>query len=166
MKEPTTTLDTRFSDSNAVATEWTETRRILETAQIFWICTVRPNGRPHVTPLVAVWLDGAIHFCTGATEQKAINVNRNPHVILTTGCNQWETGIDVVVEGDAVQVKDNETLERLATAWTKKWDGQWQYEVRDGAFHHREGTARVFSVTPTKIFAFAKGVFGQTRHQF
>src|SRR5215467_2831830 len=99
MKEPTTTLDTRFSDPGAVATEWQETRRMLETAELFWISTVRPDGRPHVTPLVAVWLDEAIHFCTGATEQKAINLSRNPHVILTTGCNQWKTGIDVVVEG-------------------------------------------------------------------
>ncbi len=24
----------------------------------------------------------------------------------------------------------------------------------------------VFSVTPTKVFAFAKGRFGQTRHRF
>jgi len=167
MKEPTTTLDSRFSDPNAVVTDWKETRQILESAQLFWICTVRADGRPHVTPLVAVWLDGAVHFCTGATEQKAINLRSNPHVILLTGCNQWDKGIDVVVEGDAVQVTDNEALEHLARAWTTKWDGQWQYEVRDGAFHHREGnTALVFQVRPTKVFAFGKGVFGQTRHQF
>ena len=118
MKEPTTTLDSRFSDPNAVATDWKETRHILESAQLFWICTVRADGRPHLTPLVAVWLDGAVHFCTGATEQKAINLRSNPHVILLTGCNQWDKGIDVVVEGDAVQVTDNEALERLARAWT------------------------------------------------
>ena len=54
-----------------------------------------------------VWLDEAIHFCTGATEQKAVNLSRNPHVILPTGCNHWNTGIDVVVEGDAVQLTDD-----------------------------------------------------------
>jgi hypothetical protein len=120
-----------------------------------------------LTPLVAVWLDGAVHFCTGSTEQKAVNLTRNPHVILMTGCNQWDKGIDVVVEGDALQVTDNEALNRLAKVWTTKWDGQWQFEVRDGAFHHREGnTTLVFAVKPTKVFAFSKGVFGQTRHQF
>jgi len=31
-----------------------------------WVVTGRPDGRPHVTPLVAVWADGAIHFHTGA----------------------------------------------------------------------------------------------------
>ena len=46
MKEPTTTLDTRFSDPEAVATEWQGTRRILEMAELFWISTVRADGRP------------------------------------------------------------------------------------------------------------------------
>ena len=35
-----------------------------------WLTTVRADGRPHVTPLVAVWLDDAIHFSTGPEEQK------------------------------------------------------------------------------------------------
>jgi general stress protein 26 len=167
MSEPATTLDARFSEPGAVATEWAATRRIIETAELFWISTVRADGRPHVTPLVAVWLDGALHFCTGATEQKAINLSRNPHVILTTGCNQWDRGLDIVVEGNALRVTDNDTLERLAKAWTTKWDGRWQYEVRHSAFYHKDGgTALVFSVTPTRILAFAKGVFSQTRHRF
>jgi len=51
-----------------------------------------------------VWLDSSIYFCTGITEQKAVNLSRNVHVILTTGCNQWDRGLDIVVEGEAVQV--------------------------------------------------------------
>src|SRR5712692_438673 len=169
MNEPVTKIDPRFSDPDAVATGWDETRRVLETAELFWISTVRADGRPHVTPLVAVWLDGAIHFCTGATEQKAMNLRGNPHVILTTGCNHWDGGLDVVVEGDAVQLTDDDVLERLAEAWATKWDGRWQYEVRGGVFHHESDdavTVLVFSVTPTKILAFAKGNFSHTRHQF
>ena len=166
MSEPLTSIDARFSDAGAVATGWDETRRVLETAELFWVCTVRADGRPHVTPLVAVWLDGALHFCTGATEQKAINLQSNPHVILTTGCNQWDRGLDIVVEGDAVQVTDDAVLERLAETWATKWDGRWQYEARSGGFHHGKGSALVFSVVPTKILAFAKGTFSHTRHQF
>jgi hypothetical protein len=56
-------------------------------------------------------------------------------------------------------------LERLAEAWATKWDGRWQYEARDGAFYHSSGEALVFSVRPTKILAFGKGRFSQTRHQ-
>ena len=45
--------------------------RRLEQAQMFWLTTVRPDGRPHVTPLVAVWLDDALYFSTGESERKA-----------------------------------------------------------------------------------------------
>jgi nitroimidazol reductase NimA-like FMN-containing flavoprotein (pyridoxamine 5'-phosphate oxidase superfamily) len=167
MNEPVTRIDSRFSDPDAVATPWDETRRVMEEAELFWLSTVRVDGRPHITPLVAVWLDGALHFCTGATEQKAMNLNRNPHVSLTTGCNHWEEGLDVVVEGDAVQVTDDNLLERLAVAWTTKWNGQWQFQVQDGSFQNESGgTALVFSVTPTRVFAFAKGHFRQTHYQF
>jgi hypothetical protein len=72
----------------------------------------------------------------------------------------------VVVEGEAVRVTDETTLGRLAEAWSRKWDGQWQYEVTEDGFRHESGTAWVFSVKPSKVFAFAKGTFGQTRHQF
>jgi nitroimidazol reductase NimA-like FMN-containing flavoprotein (pyridoxamine 5'-phosphate oxidase superfamily) len=166
MNVPVTTLDERFSEPDAVASGWEETRRLLETAELFWITTVRADGRPHVTPLVAVWLDGAIHFATGAAEQKAVNLAGNPHVILTTGCNAWDTGTDVVIEGDAEQVTADDQLKRLADAWATKWDGRWRYEVRDGGFHHQPGAALVFSVTPTKVLAFGKGTFSHTRHRF
>lgn len=165
MDEPMTELDERFSDPGAQATTWVETRKVLETAQISWVSTVRADGRPHVTPLVAVWLDGALHFCTGPGEQKEVNLATNPHVVLTTGCNQWDQGLDVVVEGEARRVTDRATLERLAAAWATKWDGSWQYQVTDGGFQHGAGgVALVFAVEPAKVLAFGKGAFSHTRH--
>lgn len=167
MSAPTTVLDPRFSDPDATATSWADAQRVLETAELFWLTTVRADGRPHVTPLVAVWQGDALHFCTGGEEQKAINLRANPHVVLTTGCNTWDRGLDVVVEGDAVQVTDQPTLRKLAEAWRSKWDGRWQFEARDGAFHHEDGgAALVFAVRLTKVLAFGKGTFSHTRHRF
>jgi general stress protein 26 len=166
MNEPRTTIDARFSDPTATATDWTESLRALESAELFWITTVRADGRPHVTPLVAVWLDEAIHFTTGPGEQKALNLQTNPHVILTTGCNHWDRGLDIVVEGDAVRVTDDAVLERLAQTWTTKWDGRWRFEVHDGNFRHEAGQAFVFAVRPSKILSFGKGTFSHTRHCF
>src|SRR6202521_399558 len=120
MNKPVTKIDPRFSDPDAVATQWDETRRVLETAELFWISTVRADGRPHVTPLVAVWLDDALHFSTGPDEQKARNLASNPRVALTTGANDWQSGLDVVVEGDAARVTDPQQLDRLAAAWAQK----------------------------------------------
>jgi general stress protein 26 len=171
VSSPETTLDGRFSAPDASPTSWDETRRTLEDAQLFWLTTVRANGHPHVTPLVAVWLDDAIYFCTGADEQKAHNLRANPHVILTTGCNQWDQGLDVMVEGDAVRTTDHALLRRLADAYARKWDGQWHYEVENGNLRPSSQTAGegagalVFCVTPVKVLAFGKGNFSQTRHR-
>jgi general stress protein 26 len=168
MTTPVTTLDQRFSDPDAAATGWDQTRRVLEEAELFWVTTIRAGGRPHMAPLVAVWSDGALYFCTGADEQKAVNLRGNPHVILSTGSNTWDRGLDVVVEGDAVRVTDEATLRRLAEAWTAKWDGRWHYQVRDGAFRHpgADDPVLVFAVRPAKILAFGKGAFSHTRHVF
>jgi general stress protein 26 len=164
---PTTSLDERFSDPGAQAVPWSDTQQVLADAQLFWVTTVRPDGRPHSTPLVAVWLDDALHFCTGPTEQKAHNLAANPNVLLTTGDNGWKGGLDVVVEGPAVRVTDEALLGRLAQAWQEKWDGEWQFVVHDGDFHHPGGgVAFVFRVEPTKVLAFGKGTFTHTRHRF
>jgi len=169
MPGPVTTLDQRYSDPAAAAANWEETRRVLETAELFWISTVRADGRPHVTPVVAAWWEGAVWFSTGAEEQKFANLRANPHVVLTTGCNRWDEGLDVVVEGDAVRVTDEAVLARAAGAFTSKWDGRWQFTARDGCFRGLDGggEAMVFSVTPAKVFAHAKGdPFGATTHKF
>jgi nitroimidazol reductase NimA-like FMN-containing flavoprotein (pyridoxamine 5'-phosphate oxidase superfamily) len=167
---PVTTLDQRFSGAKAVATTWDETLAVIESAELFWLTTVRKDGRPHVTPLVAVWLDGALHFSCGVDEQKSVNLRANPNVVLTTGCNGWDSGIDVVVEGEAIEVSNEHQLAHLADAWTLKWDGDsWKYEIRDGRFHHPGDDPEVisvFAVKPTKVFAFAKGNFAHTKHQF
>src|SRR6266540_4821502 len=55
-KQPVTELDARFSSNDATPTGWEEARGQLEDAQVYWLSTVRPDGRPHVTPLLAVWL--------------------------------------------------------------------------------------------------------------
>jgi hypothetical protein len=169
MSAPATTFDQEYSDPAAAATGWEETRGVLETAELFWLSTVRADGRPHVTPVVAAWAEGAIWFSTGADEQKFANLRANSHVVLTTGCSRWDQGLDVVVEGVAVQVTDDIVLSRIAGAFAAKWDGRWQFTARDGCFRDSDGRggAMVFSVTPVKVFAHSQGdPFGATRHRF
>jgi general stress protein 26 len=166
---PAPELDTRFSSPNATPTAWPEARSHLEDAEVFWITTVRPDGRPHVTPLIAVWSDDALYFCTGPSERKAKNLEQNRHCILTTGSNALDAGLDVVVEGDAVRVTDDARLRRLADAYESKYGEDWRFDVSDGLFRHSsgEGVALVFEVAPRKAFGFRKGgEFSQTRWRF
>ncbi|MPZ26810.1 MAG: pyridoxamine 5'-phosphate oxidase family protein [Micromonosporaceae bacterium] len=165
--EPTPTLHEGFSEPGATARPWAEVSEVLSSSEMFWLSTVRRDGRPHVTPLPAIWLDGALHFCTGAGEQKAKNLESNPHCILTTGTNEFRSGLDVVVEGDAVRVTDEPLLRRLAALWESKLD--WRFDVADGGFRDPDGGTAplVFGVAPTKVLSFGKGEpYSQTRYRF
>lgn len=92
-KQPTTELDARYSSalnprpgaSDVTATDWSEAERQLGAAEIFWLSTVRPDGRLHVTPVIAAWHDGVMYFSTGPEEQKAKNLAHDGHCALTTG---------------------------------------------------------------------------------
>jgi uncharacterized pyridoxamine 5'-phosphate oxidase family protein len=164
MREPTTELHPQYSSEEATPTSWADARGHLEEARIYWLATVRPNGHPHVTPLFAVWLDGGLYFCTGPGERKAKNLVGNPSCVIMTGCNVLE-GVDIVVEGEAVQVSEEATLQRVAGRYASKYG--WHYEVRDGAFYGEGGRTPVYKVSPTTAFGFGKGdTFSQTRWRF
>jgi nitroimidazol reductase NimA-like FMN-containing flavoprotein (pyridoxamine 5'-phosphate oxidase superfamily) len=171
--DPVAELDGRFSSDGATPTTWTEARDGLEDAELYWLTTVRPDGRPHVTPLISVWLDGALYFTTGRSERKAKNLARNPHCTLTTGRNSLNEGLDLVVEGDAARVEDEATLRRVADAYGSKYDRLWHEDPFWQAFG-REATvegdaddeAVVFEVRPSTVFGFRKGESSQTRWRF
>jgi general stress protein 26 len=167
MPEPTPVpeLNEAFSEPDVSATPWSDVEAVLSAAEMFWLSTVRRDGRPHVTPLPAIWLGGALHICVGSHEQKAKNLARDSRCILTTGTNQLRYGLDVVVEGTAVRISDRFRLLRLAELWRSKLD--WHFEVGDGVFRDpagREGL--VFRLAPAKVLAFGKAPFTQTRYRF
>jgi general stress protein 26 len=166
-RTPIAELDARFSAPGVAATDWEEGRAHLETAELYWFTTVRRDGRPHVTPLIAVSHDGAMYMCTGPDERKAKNLRENKRCALTTGCDKLNEGLDLVVEGDANRVTDEAELQGVARAYLAKYGDDWTFEVRDGAFSHQDGgVALVFRIEPSKILAFRKGEFSQTRWRF
>jgi nitroimidazol reductase NimA-like FMN-containing flavoprotein (pyridoxamine 5'-phosphate oxidase superfamily) len=155
-------IDTRFSQEEASSTAWEDVEAALEQAQLYWITTVRADGRPHVTPLIGVLHDGAMHISTGEREQKFRNLEGNPRVALTTGRNEW-AGLDVVVEGSAERITGRERLEALAEAVEAKYGDAWRGEVHgDEGFEDPAGIAAVFRIAADKVIAFAKDPFAQT----
>ncbi|HEV8298688.1 MAG TPA: pyridoxamine 5'-phosphate oxidase family protein [Acidimicrobiales bacterium] len=164
--EPITDLDVRYSDEGAQPAAWADAQARLANAELFWLSTVRPDGRPHITPLLSVWVDVALYFCTGPEERKAQNLAHNRHCILMTGCNTLHEGFDLVVESDAVQISDEAKLQRIADAYEAKYGPDWHFDVRDGAFVHGPGVALVYEVAPTTAFGFGKGGYSQTRWRF
>jgi len=164
--QPNGEIDTRFSDPQAGPTPWSDAAAVLERAELYWLTTVRADGRPHVTPLIGVVQDGAVHFCTGLGEQKARNLEHSGHVALTTGNNAWAQGLDVVVEGTAARVTDRDALQVLADAYEAKYGSAWHFDVGDGGFGTGDDVGAVFRIEPAKVLAFAKQPHGQTTYRF
>ena len=152
--EPVTTVDTRFSMEGAPPIAWPDARQALEEAGTYWLSTVRSDGRPHVTTLIAVWDGDAMYFSTGPNEQKRKNLAKNPHCTLTTGSNRLEEGVDLVVEGEAVQVTDDARLGVLADVWERKYGSDWKLTGSP------DDPDDVFQVRPVTAFGFRKG-FGK-----
>lgn len=157
-------LDKRFGETDEAA-DWSTVSNVLGDAELYWLSTVRGDGRPHVTPLVGVWVDDSFVFCTGSDEQKARNLEQNSNVAVTTGANSWKDGMDVVVEGSVARLTGGQALKRIADIYREKYDGEWDFDNDDEVFDPESNRAHVFRVTPTKIIAFAKSPHGQTTYR-
>ena len=162
---PTGKLDPRFSEATEPVS-WQQVSDALAAAELYWLSTVRQDGRPHITPLVGVWVDDSFVFCTGPEEQKAQNLEHSTAVAVTTGNNMWKDGLDVVVEGTAERVTGKAALAPLADAIREKYYGEWDFTPEDEGFGHDSHIAYVFRVPPAKVLAFAKSPHGQTRFTF
>ena len=91
---------------------WSFARERLERARNYWVCTVRPDGRPHAAPVWGVWAKNALYFETARTSQKARNLAANPAIVV-----HLESGDEVVIiEGTAGQAGSLPA----ASAWKKR----------------------------------------------
>jgi nitroimidazol reductase NimA-like FMN-containing flavoprotein (pyridoxamine 5'-phosphate oxidase superfamily) len=158
-----------FSSPGASPTPWEATEWALRRIQKFHLCTVRRDGRPHVTPALAIWAFGAMWFTTGDKEQKAKNLSANQHCALTTGTDTL-TGMDYVIEGTASLVTDQAGREAAATAFEQAYG--WQLTREDGTWYQlgdavRIGNVQLYRVQPDKAFAFANSSeSSQTRYRW
>ena len=140
-------------------TTWSKARGYVEeSTATYWLATVRPNGAPHVMPVMAVWVDGRLFFSAGARTRKARNLARDSRCVVTVE----EEPVDLVVEGDASIVRDDATLARVADAYASI--NGWRVTVREGAFHDTTGAPTagpppydVYEVTPTVAFGLPVG---------
>ncbi|WP_129837629.1 pyridoxamine 5'-phosphate oxidase family protein [Streptomyces sp. RFCAC02] len=141
---------------------WTEAGDLLESAPLYWLTTVRPDGRPHATPVVAVWWDLALHFCVSPDSVKARNLRSNPHCLVTAGRNDMHDGLDLAAEGTAHRLRDHATVRRLVRVFTAKY-GEWPFEAGqhggEAVVVKKQSGHRsvVFRVRPTVVHGFRKG---------
>lgn len=162
-------IDERYSGEHAEPVPWATATARLAAAEVAWIVTVRPDGRPHATPMVPVVDDERVYFTTGRAEVKYANLRANPHVLVLVGDTGWDGGLDVAVEGTADPVHDDAVLHRLVELYRRRWDGRWDLSVHDGVVFGARPDLEVvpFEVRPAKAYGYAKGdPFGQTTYRF
>jgi nitroimidazol reductase NimA-like FMN-containing flavoprotein (pyridoxamine 5'-phosphate oxidase superfamily) len=152
---------------HAEPTAWSDGVRHLAHGQWYWLATVRPDGRPHVMPVLSVWVDGALYFVAGERTRKARNLAADAHCVIT----HEEGDAHMVLEGTATIVRDEPTLRRVADEYASKYG--WHPRPEDGAFDADYGAPTagpppydVYEVTPTTAFGFGMETFSPTRWRF
>src|SRR4051794_31622042 len=116
----------RLSTHGVGIPPWEEARWRLEESQFYWLAAAHPDGRPHIMPILAVWLDGALHFTSSPTARKGRNLAHASDCVIAIDSDD----LHLVVEGKAAKVGDEARLRRVAEVYAAKYG--WQVVVRDG----------------------------------
>ncbi len=84
-----------------------------------WLATVRPDGRPHLTPIWFAFVDGRFWICTGADTVKATNIRVNERVSVSL-----EDGTAPVVAEGTATIHERPYPPAVVDAFAKKfeWD--------------------------------------------
>ncbi len=95
--------------------KWAEDR--LKRSRQYWIATTRPDGRPHVMVIWALWLDGFLYFSTGSASQKARNLAGNSHCTICTE----DAAEGVILEGVSETEGEIEQIRKVLVLYGKKY---------------------------------------------
>jgi nitroimidazol reductase NimA-like FMN-containing flavoprotein (pyridoxamine 5'-phosphate oxidase superfamily) len=131
---------------------WAWVARKMSRCRTFWVATIHAGlpagrGRPHVMPVWGVWLDDAFFFSTGRQSRKGQNLVANPACTVANDDGQEA----VIVEGLATEVNDDAALERVASAYKKKYK-----------MDPRSMGEPIFRVQPSRVFGLVEKSFAQS----
>ena len=94
---------TSLLEGASVTSSWELARERLanpEQSRTCWLATTRPDGRPHLMPVIAFWIDDAMHILAGEGTQKARNIAADDRCVIATGSTTLPS-LDIVIEGRA-----------------------------------------------------------------
>jgi Pyridoxamine 5'-phosphate oxidase len=135
---------------------WDEVRQRFNSERWYWVATTGIDGRPHVRPVLAVWLGDNAYSTTSPRARKGRNLEHRPECSLTARA----TAIDIVIEGRTSWVTERDLLEQVAAAYDSKYG--WPVTITDGDMFDAPYGAptagpppyRVYQISPTRAYAF------------
>lgn len=125
----------------------------LQEARNYWLATTRPDGRPHVAPIWADWVDNALYFQGAPNARWALNLRANPAAAV-----HLESGDDVVIVNGEVDhvLTDTALAAHLAVRWREKYGHMEPQADQDG----------VFRLVPRSIVAWGESLVDGARWLF
>ncbi len=118
-------------------------------ARNYWVCSTRPDGKPHAAPVWGVWLEGTLYFSTSPTSRKGRNLAANPAVVV-----HLESGDDtVILEGTVQRVTDRALLGRVVDVYAAKYAFRPDPDDPSGLW---------LALQPQAVFAWQEADFPRT----
>jgi pyridoxamine 5'-phosphate oxidase-like protein len=125
---------------------WSQVGQWLTTARNYWVCTTRPDGRPHAKPVWGIWLEGHFLFSTHPETVTAQNLRTNPALVVHLESGEHVT----IVEGTALRLDDPALLARFGEAYQTKYD--WPLSPKD--LDPRNPDAAFYAVRPRSALSW------------
>jgi hypothetical protein len=148
-----------YADQPSSSLTWEFVATRLTEARHYWLCSVRPDGRPHAVPRWGVFLDDRFYYDGSPETRHSKNILGNPYVSL-----HLEDGAQAVIaEGSSIPVGKPgiELANRLVTAISAKY-AQLGYSPK--ADQWDQGGLFVF--TPHSVLAWTVFFENPTKFEF
>ncbi|MQA01201.1 MAG: hypothetical protein GEV07_00200 [Streptosporangiales bacterium] len=161
-----TELDAEIDDTDVF--DWSAVEQRLAAGGWYWLASVRPDGAPHVMPVLAVWSESVVFVASKQTARKSRNLSADGRCVLTKDAEDAH----LVVEGVAARVRDEETLRRASGAFEAVygWPTTVSGELLDATYGAPTSGGppyAAYAIRPTKAFALpVEGTFMSTRWRF
>ena len=147
-----------YADHPTSALTWDWVAAQLTESKNYWLCSVRPNSRPHVVPRWGVFIDSKFYYDGSPETRHARNIMKNPHISL-----HLENGSKaIILEGTAAPAgKPSPELGNKLSQAYKKYK-EFGYTPKSNAWD--EGGLYVF--TPRQCIAWSNFTEDPTKFIF
>jgi Pyridoxamine 5'-phosphate oxidase len=134
---------------------WSEASARLGGGGWAWLATVRPDGGPHLVPVLCTWADPVLYLAAKRTTRKSRNLETEERCVLSKDAGD----VHLVVEGRARRLQDEADLGRASAAFDrvhgwKTWIVGDELDADFGAPTSGGPPYAVYEVRPTTTFAF------------
>ena len=138
---------------------WRFVTERLERALSYWVCTTRPDGRPHAMPIWGGWVDGTLYVEGSPQTRRGRNLAANPSVVV-----HLESADEVVIieeTAEEIGMPEPSLAKRIAEAFGAKYAS---YNYRPTPDQWNEGG--LYAVRPRTVFAWSEFPRTATRFLF